>query len=130
NRPAKIEIDVGNYSPAPRQVQIELSLAGAQYKISGRCPAGVKTTLVGEVTLHDAGWHASRARWLAADDALAADDERPIAVEVRPPTVYALLTRQPSAPQPISSHFLERALVPAAAGAERVVRIVPEQATA
>ena len=46
------------------------------------------------------------------DDALAADNVRPLVVQLRPKPTYALLTRQPARQRPSSSYFLECALVP------------------
>jgi hypothetical protein len=132
NREARLEVEIGNYSPVARDVQVAASLGRAEYTLKGTCPPGVKTTLATPITLRDAGWQLGRARLLAADDALPADDERAFVVDVRMPPTYAMLTRQSSTPQPVSSHFLERALAPVALrdananARERVVRIDPE----
>jgi hypothetical protein len=85
------------------------------------------------VTLNDAGWQIGRAKLIGVEDALGADNERPFVLDVRPPTVYALVTREPAVPRPTSSHFLERALVPMAQNkatdtnsrGEQVLRIDP-----
>src|SRR5205823_3019002 len=65
-------------------------------------------------------------------DALAADDARPFVLDVRPPPVFVLVTRESPRPSATSSHFLERALVPdkptdaqGAGRGEKVVRIDP-----
>jgi hypothetical protein len=47
-----------------------------------------------------------------ADDALAADNVRPLVVQLRPKPTYLLLTRQLARQKPSSSYFLECALVP------------------
>jgi hypothetical protein len=132
-----VEVEVGNYSPAARNVDVELTIGAATYKLAGLCPPNVRTTLTTDVTLNDAGWQIGRAKLIGVEDALGADNERPFVLDVRPPSVYALVTRDSSVPRPTSSHFLERALVPTTpapsdtggAGAnprgERVVRIDP-----
>jgi hypothetical protein len=58
------------------------------------------------------GWHWGEARLAGIDDALAADDVRPVVVQVRPKPLYALVTRQSPALRPSSSHYLECALSP------------------
>jgi len=128
-REVRLEADVGNYSQSPRDVRVEVSVAGASYRLEGHCPPGVRTTLSASALLPQAGWQAGEARLLDVRDALAADNMRPFVVHVHPPVVYALLTRDSPEPHPSSSHFLERALVPdkALAGrpAERVIRLDP-----
>jgi hypothetical protein len=128
-RSVRLEVEVGNYSTAPRDVQVELTVGEAQYHVNGVCAPGGKTTLTGDVTLRDAGWKIGRARLVGVDDALPNDDARWFVLDVRPAPTYALVTRDPSKPQPSSSHFLERALVPAtnARAGERVVRVDPQK---
>lgn len=113
-REFRLEVDVGNYSGAPRKVEVQLMLDASVYQLSGSCPPGVKTTLGADVTLREPGWRFGEARLLAVDDALAADDRRALAVHVRPPPSYLLVTRQRAAEKPSSSYYLQRALAPAA----------------
>jgi hypothetical protein len=117
-REFRLEVDVGNYSKSPRKVDVELALGSNVYHLSGSCPPGVKTTLGTEATLREPGWQVGEARLLAVDDGLSADDRRPLAIEVRRPPSYLLLTRQPATSgandpgQASSSYFLQRALAP------------------
>jgi hypothetical protein len=111
-REFRLEVEIGNYSTSQRNVDVELSLGPSVYHLTGSCPAGVRTTLGTEATLREPGWQVGAARLLAADDALSADDRRPIALEVRRPPSYLLVTRQPAALQATSSYFLQRALAP------------------
>ncbi len=137
---AQLAVEVGNYSPAPEKVTVEVAVGEATYRLSGTCPAGRSVTLSEEIPLRQVGWQSGVARLAGVDDALAADNERPLVVRVRPRPVYALLTRQPASLRPSSSHFLECALVPdrqpTASGAGKddgsatVNRIDPAQATA
>jgi hypothetical protein len=128
-RELRLEVDVGNYSPAPRDVKVEVSVGGGSYQLAGRCPPGSKTTLSTPAVLQKSGWQTGVAKLLDVSDALAADNVRPLVVHVRPPAVYALVTRDSSDPHASSSHFIERALVPHrsldASTGERVVRMNP-----
>lgn len=111
-REFRLEVDVGNYSSSQRKVDVELALGESIYHLTGVCPPGVKTTVGAEAMLREPGWQVGEARLLAVDDALAADDHRAVAVEVRRPPTYLLVTRQRSGAQPNSSYFLQRALAP------------------
>ena len=74
--------------------------------------SGAISMLTEAIKLTDPGWQVGAATLVNLDDALAADDWRPLVVQVEPPPVYALLTRQPANQRPSSSHYLECALVP------------------
>jgi hypothetical protein len=128
-REATLEADVANHSPAPREVTVEVALGQTTQRLSGVCPPGVVTTLSSPIVLRDAGWLVGEAKLAGGDDALKADDTRPVVLHVRPTPTFALITREPPAPRPTSSHFLERALVPVKPTAdkpgEKVVRIDP-----
>ena len=129
-REAKLEVEVGNYSATAREVQVELSVAGAIYRLSGHCSSGVTTILSTDVIPSTGGWQGGEAKLVEPRDALAADDARSFVLNVRPPLTYLLITREPSRPQPVSSQFLERALAPLrpreGQRGERVVRIDPD----
>lgn len=127
-RTIRLAVEVGNFSPAPRRVTVEVDLGERICRLEGTCPAkGGRATLTDEIRYRQQGWLSGEARLLGVDDALADDDVRPLAVQVRPRPVYVLVTRQPSTLRPSSSHFLECGLVPdarlkekAAAGLTRV----------
>lgn len=128
NRPGRLEVEVGNYSNAARRVQVEAVLGEAIYHLEGNCPTGT-STLTTEIIVRSAGWMAGEARLVGVQDSLPADNSRPFVIEVRPPPVYALITRQSATLRPSSSYYLERALVPLAPRSgqsqERVVRLDP-----
>jgi hypothetical protein len=111
-RDVRIEVEVGNFSPAARQVQVEVTVGDSASRAEGLCPPGIRTTLAVEVPPRGTGWQVGTARILDAQDALAADDARPFVLDVRPPPGYALLTRQRPEEKPSSSYYLERALSP------------------
>ena len=131
-RDVRLEAEIGNYSNTSRDTRVEVDLGAVSYHLQGVCPPGVATTLSSLVTMPAAaGFLTGEAKLIGTSDALAADDRRPLAIRVGPLPMYALLTREPSAPHPSSSHFLERALVPGksqSGGAlESVVRMDPSQ---
>jgi hypothetical protein len=128
-REARVEVEVGNYSPAARNVQVELTVGKGVYRLSGACAAGIATTLSATFTPTEAGWQVGEARLLDVEDALSADNVRPFVLEVRPSPTYLLVTRESARPAATSSHFVERALAPVVTRegkpAIRVVRVAP-----
>lgn len=124
---AGIEVEVGNYSPAGREVEIEVTLGSQVQRLHGFCAPGTKTALPAQVTLRETGWQWGQARLMGNQDALPADDTRAFVLQVRRNPVYLLVTRQSAKPHASSSHYLERALAPRlaeeASHGERVVRV-------
>lgn len=123
-------VEVGNYSPSPRKVAVEVMLGEAVHTLEGFCPAGRRTRLSEGIELRQAGWQTGQARLVGVEDALAADNTCPLVARVRPKPVYALITREGAAQRPSSSHYLECALVPdarqAAEPSGQVVRLAPQ----
>jgi len=127
-RDVRLEIEVGNYSKAARQVQIEVTVGASAARVAGLCPPRARTTLSVEAPPHAIGWQSGAARIVDAQDALPADDSRSFVLQVRPPPVFALITRQRANDIPSSSYYLERALAPRIGErGVRVTRIDPEQ---
>jgi len=127
NRPGQLEVEVGNHSAATREVEVEVRLNDAVYRLSGACPPGA-TTLTAQVTAGEAGWLTGTARLLDVDDALSADNVRPVVIEVRPAPTYLLITREPEGDSLASTYYLERALAPLpSAGGERVRRLLSRE---
>jgi len=126
-----IEVEIGNFSATPRSVTAEVAIEDAVWHLKGACPAQGRTVLSEEVEIHAQGWLSGEARLTGIEDALRADNMRPLVVHVRPRPLYALLTRQAGSQRPSSSHFLECALVPDAQrqekAASRLVRIDPAE---
>ena len=116
----QVEVEVGNFTPAARKMTVDVTLGDSRRRLEGACAAQGRLTLTAEMELPGGGWQWGQAELVdvGADDALAADNVRPLAVQLRPKPTYILLTRQPPpAPgtygqRPSSSHFLECALVP------------------
>ena len=124
----RLEVEVGNFSPNARPVEVEVTLGDSAYRLQGPCPAQSTTTLSQEIVLQSVGWQSGEARLVGVEDQLAADNVRSWVLEVRPPPTYALVTRQ--APNEAgSSFYVERALAPVLRPDQprqiRVVRLLP-----
>ena len=119
-RPFRLEVDVGNYSPTPRQVTAEIAVGDARFRVQGQCAAGGRSTLIAEANLATEGWHVGEARLVSVEDGLSEDNSRPVVLQVHPQPTYLLLTRQSADARPSSSYFLERAISPQVAKDGRV----------
>jgi hypothetical protein len=128
-REVRLDVDIGNYSLTPRLVRVEVALGNAVYQLEGNCAPNSKTTLSAQILPHSVGWQVGEARLLGMEDAMPTDNVRPCALEVRPPPIYALITRQSEQQRPSSSYYLQRALDPIEARSgkskSRVVRVSP-----
>lgn len=116
---ARLAVEVGNFSRSSQKVEVEVAIGEATYRLGGTCPAGRSTVLTEEIELRGLGWQSGEAKLVGLDDALAADNARPLVVQVRPQPVYAILTRQPVSQRPSSSHYLECALAPERRASEK-----------
>lgn len=132
-RPIRMEVEIGNFSPAPRQVSVELTLGDSQFQLQGTCTAGNNSVLVTEIKLPKAGWLIGEARLVGIDDGLSADNRMAVVLQVHQQPMYLLLTRQLADSKANSSYFLERAIVPTLSDnrkdrtAEQIVRSDPSR---
>ena len=118
----RVEVEVGNFTLARRKMTVDVTLGEAHRRLEGSCEAKGRSTLSADLELSGSGWQWGQAELVdvGTDDALAADNVRPLVVQLRPKPTYALLTRQPARTagtpgrgrRPSSSYFLECALVP------------------
>lgn len=108
----QLEVVVGNYSSTGRTATLEAEIGGGVFRLSAACPPQELTTLTREIPAELAGWVWGEVRLVEADDALAADNTRPLVVELRGEPVYVLISREPEHLRPSSSHILACALVP------------------
>jgi hypothetical protein len=111
-REFRIDVEIGNSSPTPRNVALQLELGAATNRLSGACPPQSTATLSADVSLGQMGWQFGEARIVDAEDALPADNRRLFVLDCRPAARFVLVTRQSSKSKPSSSFFLERALAP------------------
>jgi hypothetical protein len=141
----RVEVEVGNFTPVERKMTVDVTLGEAHRRLEGVCPAQSRLTLTADLELPGSGWQWGQAELVVGQpfqadeygqagkpdvqDALAADNVRPLVVQIRPKPTYALLTRQPARQRPSSSYFLECALVPdgqlGPKAAATVVRVDP-----
>lgn len=112
DRTIQLAVEVGNFTPAARKVEVEVDLGGRTWRLEGAVPDGGRAVLTAEIQLRSLGWQWGEARLVGVDDALPADDARPLVVEVRPKPVYVLVSREPATLKPSSSHYLQCALAP------------------
>jgi len=126
----RLNVEVGNFSAATRNVRVGLRLGEAAYELTGAVAPWSRETLRATVQIPRQGWHTGEARIIANDDALPADDVRPCVLEVPPAPHILLLTRQSPEQRPSSSYYLERAWVPSEAAASdglRITRLAPDK---
>lgn len=127
----RLEVEVGNFAPAARNVRVEVRLGDAAYQLAGSCPPFSTANLSTNIRAPATGWQIGQARLLDVEDALPADDARPCVLEVPPPPVYLLITRQAEQQQPSSSYYVQRALAPVEAegdrSSNRVLRLAPDR---
>jgi hypothetical protein len=131
-RPFRLEVEIGNFSPTPRQVTAEVTIGEHQFRLQGTCTAGGNSVLVTEATLNTDGWLSGEARLVGIEDGLAGDNRRALVVQVHPQPRYLMLTRQSAEARPSSSYFLERAISPKSVtnpkDQQRIVRLDPSRA--
>lgn len=131
-RPFRLEVEVGNFSPTPRQVAVEVTIGEHQFRLQGTCTAGGNSVLVTEATLSTDGWQSGEARLIGIEDGLADDNRRAVVIQVHLQPKYLMLTRQSAEARPNSSYYLERAILPKsvsnAKDQQRIVRLDPARA--
>ncbi len=109
-QPAQLEIELANHSSREMSVRCRIDLADAQGAIEANMLPQTTQTLTKSIVFSQAGWKHGWAKLDNNLDALAADDERPVAIRVRPAVKVLLVTRQNPQEVPSSSFYLERAL--------------------
>lgn len=130
-RPFRLEAEIGNFSPTPRQVAVEVTIGEHQFRLQGTCTAGGNSVLVTEATLTANGWQSGEARLVGIEDGLAGDNRRALVVQVHPQPRYLMLTRQSADARPSSSYFVELAISPKSATTpkeQRIMRLDPARA--
>ena len=105
-----IEVDVSNFSEQTTSVKVNLDLGSVQQQLRAQLTPQSSRTLTASVSFEEPGWKFGWARLEDNLDALAEDDERPVAIRVRPSLQVALLSRQNKQMIPSSSFYLHHAL--------------------
>lgn len=91
-KPVTMLVDVVNHSPDTRSVQCQLELSQLTRVVEGTLQPQSRSTLQMTVDWPGAGWQWGKVRLLDTGDAIAADDELPVAIGVRPETKIAIVT--------------------------------------
>jgi len=110
--PATLEVEVGNFSKAARNVTVEVTIGPAVVSLEGGCPAGRSTLLTAEVALPSTGWQVGWAKIADNLDALSVDDKFPFVVQSIDSPGIAVVTQQSARKIPSSSYFVQTALQP------------------
>ncbi len=111
-----LEVEVSNYSNRPIEVRCAVEIGAWKRTLQGSVlPQGAKT-LVEAITLNDVGWAYGTARLENNLDVLPDDDQRPVAIRVRPPLRVLMISRQNANEFPSSSYYVEQALNVALSG--------------
>ncbi len=106
---ASLEIDVANYSKNEVSVRCSLDMTDVQRTIEITLQPETTKTVVETLSFPAAGWKYGWARLQNQLDVLPADNERPVAVRVRPPVRIVMITRQNQQEIPSSSFYLQQA---------------------
>lgn len=105
-----LEIEVANYSEIESKIRCEIALGSYSRTLETTLAPQTSRTLTDSVVFDEVGWKHGWVRLLGNLDVLVEDDQRPIAVRVRPPVQVLLLTRQSPREVPSSSFFLQEVL--------------------
>ena len=121
--PVTLEVQVGNFSKAARNVKVEALIGPALVSLEGGCPAGRSTLLTAEVALPSTGWQVGWASIVDNLDALPVDDRFPFVVQSIDSPGIAVVTKQSPRKIPSSSYFVQTALQPFSEQADSRVRV-------
>jgi Aerotolerance regulator N-terminal/von Willebrand factor type A domain len=84
-QPVNLEIQVANYSNIESKVNCQIQVAGLTRTLETTVPPETTRTLTESVTFDEVGWKYGWIRLINNLDVLPDDDERPLAIRVRPP---------------------------------------------
>ena len=121
--PATLEVEVGNFSKAPKNVNVEVTIGPAVVNLEGGCPAGRSTLLTAEVSLPSTGWQVGWATIADNLDSLSVDDKFPFVVQSIDSPGIAVVTQQSPRKIPSSSYYVQTALQPFEQAAENAGRV-------
>ncbi len=114
-QPAQVDVEVANHSESSAEVRCRVEIGNWGRTLSGSIGPHSSRVLSETVTFESPGWFNGKAHLESNLDVLPDDDERPVAVFVRPVPQVALVTRQ--GPSVGSRYYLQRALEVALGGA-------------
>ncbi|PQO29060.1 vWA domain-containing protein [Blastopirellula marina] len=117
-------VAVANYGASGRKATLETELGGAIYRASISCPPQETTKFSQEIPAPQAGWLWGTARITDADDALAADNQRPLVLQNRGQPTFAVIAQPQSGGALSSAQLLSYALAPNSEGETSVRQVV------
>jgi Aerotolerance regulator N-terminal/von Willebrand factor type A domain len=109
-QPVNLEIDVANYSSVESKIKCKIQLAGLARTLEATVPPETTRTLTESLTFDEVGWKHGWVRLISNLDVLPEDDERPVAIRVRPRIQVLLISRQNVREIPSSSFYVQQAL--------------------
>lgn len=107
---ALLEVEIANFSEREAGVRCRVDLSDGQHLLTARMLPQTSATLTKSIQFDTAGWKPGWARLESNLDSLPNDDERPVAVRVRPAVRVLVASRQKPQEIPSSSFYLERVL--------------------
>ena len=105
-----LEFDVANYSDQAAEVQVFLDLGDIQKTIPGRVNPQSVETLTTPMKFSRSQWVAGWIQLQGNNDAIPADDARPIAFRIDQPSKVLVITKSGGKKELMSSFFLRQAL--------------------
>ena len=105
-----LEFDVANYSDQTAEVQINVDLGEIQKTINGKANAQSVETFTAPMKFSRPQWVAGWVQLQGNNDAIPADDARPIAFHIDQPPKVVLITKSGGKKEAMSSFFLRQAL--------------------
>ncbi|MFO0942455.1 MAG: BatA and WFA domain-containing protein [Pirellulales bacterium] len=109
-QPVQIEVEVSNFSSIEASIKCEIAIGNYARTLETTLAPQSSRTLTDNVEFDEVGWKHGWVRLQGNLDVLAEDDQRPLAIRVRPPVQVLLVTRQNAREVPSSSFFVQQAL--------------------
>jgi len=105
-----MEVDVANFSDRETTVRCNVDLNAMKRSFEGLLPPQSTKTFSELVSFDEVGWKFGWARLESNLDVLPDDDQRPVALQVRPPVRVLMISKQSANEVPSSSFYLQQAL--------------------
>ena len=105
-----MEVDVVNFSDRESTVRFSVELNAMKRSFEGLLPPQSTKTFSEMVSFDEVGWKFGWARLKNNLDVLPDDDQRPIALLVRPPVRVLIISKQNANEVPSSSFYLQQAM--------------------
>ncbi|MEZ6088981.1 MAG: BatA and WFA domain-containing protein [Pirellulaceae bacterium] len=122
-----MEIELSNHMEREANVRCSIDLGVMNRTFEAKLMPQSTQTFSESIVFHEIGWKHGWVRLENNLDVLPEDDERPVAIRVRPPVKVLLVSRQNSKEVPSSSFYLQQALDIAMTVGEAELRSDAEQ---